>query len=463
MFLVALNGFFVAAEFAYVRVRATAVESMVDAGKPGAETLDAAMDSLDDYLAVTQLGITLASLGLGWIGEPAVAALIEPVLGGFLPQSLVHLVAFAVGFSVITFLHVVFGELAPKTIAIAQAERIALLVAAPMRVCHFLFYPGLVVFNGTANAFTRALGVPPASETDETLTEEELRMALARAGEEGHVAGAEVEMVESVFELDDVSVREAMVPRPDVRTVTTDLPLSELRAVIVDAGHTRYPVVAADDPDRVAGVVDAKDVIRAGIDAAAAEADGEGEPAVTAGDLARDLHAVPETTSVADLLADLQKRRTQMAAVIDEWGAFEGIVTIEDLVEVIVGDIRDEFDAVTTEPAIDRREDGSLAVGGAVRLAELDEELGTALDAEWPGIDTIGGLVADQLGRPPEDGDAVTVDGHTVEVTDVDGMRVETVVVRRADADEGQTDREDGEGEADSEGGKGSDDATGNR
>ncbi|KPN31980.1 putative Mg2+ and Co2+ transporter CorB [Halolamina pelagica] len=172
LFLVVLNGFFVAAEFAFVRVRATSVEQLADEGRAGAGALQDVMTDLDNYLAVTQLGITLASLGLGWAGEPAIASLLEPVLGSVLPPALVHLVAIAIGFSIITFLHVVFGELAPKTFAIARTERLSLLLAPPMKLFYLLFYPGIVVFNGAANAFTSGLGVPPASESDETLGSE---------------------------------------------------------------------------------------------------------------------------------------------------------------------------------------------------------------------------------------------------------------------------------------------------
>jgi len=226
--LVVLNGFFVASEFAFVRIRSTSVEQLVAEGRAGADVLEGVITSLDDYLAVTQLGITIASLGLGWVGEPAVAALIEPVLSPILPASLVHLLAFAVGFGSITFLHVVFGELAPKTLAIAEAERISLLVAPPMTLFYYVFYPGLVVFNGTANAFTRLLGVPPASEADETLGEREIRRVLVRSGEAGHVDPAEIDMIEGIFELDDTDVRAVMVPRPDVVSVPTDASLSDL-------------------------------------------------------------------------------------------------------------------------------------------------------------------------------------------------------------------------------------------
>jgi CBS domain containing-hemolysin-like protein len=253
LFLVLLNGFFVASEFAYVRIRSTAVDQLVNEGAPGASHLREAVDNLDDYLAVTQLGITIASLGLGWIGEPAVAALIEPVVSPFLPESLMHLVSFAIGFGVITFLHVVYGELAPKTIAIARPERIALAVSPFMRLFYYLFIPGIIVFNGTANFSTRLIGIPPASETEETLTEEEILTVLSRSGKKGHVDRSEVEMIEQVFELDDTTVREIMVPRPDVVSISEGVTLPELRSIVVEHGHTRYPVVETEDSEQIVG------------------------------------------------------------------------------------------------------------------------------------------------------------------------------------------------------------------
>jgi len=424
LFLVVLNGFFVASEFAFVRVRSTSVEQLAEEDRPGSAALEDVMANLDDYLAATQLGITVASLGLGWIGEPAVAALIEPILDPLLPATLIHLVAFALGFSVITFLHVVFGELAPKTIAIADAERVSLLLAPPMKFAYYLFVPGIVVFNGTANVFTRLLGIPPASETDETLEEREIRRVLARSGEEGHVEMAEVEMIERVFDLDDTVVREVMVPRPDVVSVPADTSLSELRSTILDAEHTRYPVVAADDPDSVAGFVDVKDVLRAtGSDA---------EPA-TAGDIARELVVVPETTTVSDLLLQFREKQRQMAAVIDEWGVFEGIATVEDVVEAIVGDLRDEFDADVREHSLRRRDDGTYDADGSVALSTVNEALDTGFESG--GFETLGGLVFDRLGRAPEVGDGVEVAGYVVEVTAVDGARISTLRIRRADGD----------------------------
>ncbi|UPM44570.1 hemolysin family protein [Halocatena salina] len=416
--LVFMNGFFVAAEFAYVRVRSSAVKQLVEEGRTGSATLQEAVDNLDDYLAVTQLGITIASLGLGWLGEPAVAALLEPVLAPILPESVLHLVAFAVGFSVITFLHVVFGELAPKTISIAKPERIALMVSPPMKLFYYLFVPGIVTFNGTANRFTRLIGVPPASESDEILTEEEIRTVLSRAGREGQIDTTEVEMIEQVFMLDDTTARAVMVPRPDVVTIESDQSLTEVRSLIIEADHTRYPVLDAEEPDQVIGFIDVKDVLRA------SDSD-TGSHEATARDIARDIPIVPETAPIADILTQFQRDRGQMAAVIDEWGVFEGLVTIEDIIEQIVGDIRDEFD--TDEPSIDRRED-AYVVDGAVTVSAVNEQLDT--DFETDEFGTIGGLVLDRLGRAPDVGDQITVDEYVLSVADVEGTRIASIVIR---------------------------------
>jgi CBS domain containing-hemolysin-like protein len=422
--LVALNGFFVASEFAFVRIRSTSVDQLVEEGRAGAGTLQDVMGGLDNYLAVTQLGITVASLGLGWVGEPAIAALIEPVLESFLSSDFIHLIAVALGFSVITFLHVVFGELAPKTIAIAEAERLALFVAPPMKFFYYLFYPGLVVFNGTANAFTSLLGVPPASETEETLEEREIRRVLARSSEAGNVDTTEVEMIERVFDLDDTVVREVMVPGPDVVSVPGDASLSMVRATVLDAGHTRYPVVDADDPDDVVGFIDVKDLVRA------AESDDGSE---TAADIAREVLIVPESTTVSDLLVAFREERQQMAVVIDEWGAFEGIATVEDVIEAVVGDLRDEFDTVEGEPSIRSREDGALDVDGGVPLSAVNDAVDAGFESEE--FDTMGGLVLDRLGEVPEPGEEVKAAGYVITVTAVEGSRISSVRIREDDAE----------------------------
>lgn len=425
--LVVLNGFFVAAEFAFVRIRGTSVEQLAEEGRPGAGTLQEVMVNLDDYLATTQLGITIASLGLGWVGEPAVAALIEPVLAPILPTSLIHAVAFAVGFSIITFLHVVFGELAPKTLAIAQTERLSLFLAPPMKIFYYILYPGIVVFNGAANAFTRSLGVPPASETDETLGERELLRVLTQSGEEGDIDVSEVTMIERVFDLDDIVVREVMVPRPDVVSVPADTPLADFPSTIIEAGHTRYPVLDPDDGDQVVGFVDVKDVLRAEV---------RDEGAEVVGDIAHEIVIAPETMVLNDLLRQFREDQQQMAAVIDEWGAFEGIATVEDVVEALVGDLRDEFDMDEREHSIRRRDDTGYDIDGGVPLSKLND----MLDGDFASdeVETIGGLVLEHLNRAPTRGDSVEINGYVVEVTGVEGTRISTVWVHEPQGEDSE-------------------------
>jgi CBS domain containing-hemolysin-like protein len=339
------------------------------------------------------------------------------------PPGVTHLVAVAIGFSTITFLHVVFGELAPKTVAIAEAERLALLIAPPMKLFYYLFYPGLVVFNGAANGFTSLLGIPTASETEETLSEDELRLVLGRSGEKGHIDTEEVRMIERVFELDDVTAREVMVPRPDVATVPAGTRLPELRELVVEHGHTRYPVVDDETGDEVIGYLDAKDVLRA------TESDGTAD--VTAADIARETPLVPETTPVGELLGEFQTQQRQMAAVIDEWGTLEGIATVEDVVEVVVGDLRDEFDGRTPEPSIRQLDDDTYTADGSLAIPRVNEALDAAFGTTPYG--TLGGLVFDRLGRPPEVGDSVTVESYRLEVETVDGARIETVSIHHVD------------------------------
>jgi len=431
-FLVFLNGFFVAAEFAYVRIRPTQIETLVEEGRSSAKLVQEAEENLDDYLATTQLGITLASLGLGWVGEPAIASLLEPVLGPVLPAGTLHLVSIAIGFSIITFLHVVFGELAPKTLAIADAERIALLVAAPMKFFYYIFIPGIIVFNGTANFFTRLIGVAPASERDESHTPKEIMRIVSQSGDQGAVDTDEVEMIEAVFDLGDTIAREVMVPRPDVVTVRAGMPLSELRGIAASGNYTRFPVVDETTDEPVIGFVHAKDVLKA-IEAADGNGGQSGEDSAdepTARDLARDVIIVPETRRIDEVLADFRRQNVQLAVVIDEWGAFEGILTIEDVIEEVVGKIQDEFDVASMEPSIEELADGRYEMDGGVPLDAVNETLGTAFESD--AFDTIGGLVLSRLGRPPEVDDAIQADGYEVTVEAVEGTRVSSVTVSEA-------------------------------
>ena len=426
--LVIMNGVFVAAEFAFVKVRPTQIHALVEQGKPGAKLVQEALGKLDDYLAVSQLGITLSSLGLGWIGEPAVAALIEPILGQVLPAGTIHIVAFALGFGFITFLHVVFGELVPKTFAIQEAVRISLIVAPLMKFFYYVFMPGIIVFNGTANHVARLAGVSPAAEGEETHSEEEIRMILGRSEETGHIDLDEVEMIESVFELGDTIAREVMVPRPDVETVPADTTLSELRSIAATGSYTRY-LVLDDEGEQPLGFVHAKDLLRA------IETETAGEEPITARDLAREVLVVPETRRLDEILAEFQSRGGgQMAVVIDEWGVFEGIVTTEDILEEIVGDIRDEFDRPAQEPTIEQRADGIHVVDGGVPVAEVNETIGAEFDGS--DVETIGGFVFSHLGEAPQVGDRIERDGFVLEVEAVEDARIERLVIRDEDGEE---------------------------
>jgi CBS domain containing-hemolysin-like protein len=421
LFLVALNGLFVAAEFAFVKIRATQVERLVQEGRASARLVKDVTRKLDAYLSVCQLGITISSLGLGWIGEPAFAHLIEPLLGPLgAPEGSIHFVAFALAFGTITFLHVVFGELAPKSLAIARAERTSLFVAPFMRFFYYLFRPGVIVFNGTANAVVRIFGVPPASETHEMHTEEEVRMIIAQSTRQGVLDADEKYMVEGVFDLEETIAREIMVPRPDVVTLPADMKLRDLVSVAAAGHYTRYPIYEKETPDRIIGTVHVKDVLRAVASEGSLGAD------ITARDLMRDVLIVPENRRIDDILADFQREEIQMAIVIDEWGSFEGLITIEDIIEEIVGEIRDEFD--DEEPAVRKLADGSYSIDGRIPIGVVNEALGSGFESE--DFDTIGGLVLGHLGRVPEVGDEIRLDGYLLRVDEVDGPRVAHVIAK---------------------------------
>ena len=420
LLLVALNGLFVAAEFAFVKIRTSKVEEMVKEGKTSAGIVKEAIGNLDGYLAVCQLGITIASLGLGALGEPAIATLIEPLLEPFgISEGTLHFVAFVVAFGIITFLHVVFGELAAKSFAIARPEGTSLLVAPFMKLFYYAFWPGVWVFNGTANAFVRMFGVPPASEAEEAHSEEELRLIIGQSTEQGVLKEDEEGMLRAIIQLEETNAREIMVPRPNIESIPAEMRLEELFSVVAEGEHTRYPIFEDDAGERIVGVIHAKDVLRAANEAGNLEAD------VTARDLKRDVLTIPENRSVDKILKDLRAQRLQMAVVIDEWGSFEGLLTLEDIVEEIVGEIRDEFDE---EGIAIWEHDSGYAIDGRVPIRDVNEALGSEFESE--DFDTIGGLVLGRLARVPEVGDEVRIDGHVLRVDEVDGARIASVMVQ---------------------------------
>jgi CBS domain containing-hemolysin-like protein len=429
LILVALNGLFVAAEFAFVRIRATQVDQLVSEGRGGAGLVKEAQGKLDQYLAVCQLGITICSLGIGALAEPAIAVLIEPILEPLgVSEGLLHPIALAVALFVASFLHVVFGELAPKTFAIQKAEGTALFVAPFMRFFYYLLLPLTVLFNGTANAITGALGVAPASDSDETHSEVEIRQLIAQSTQQGVLQADEERRLTGVFNLEDTVAREIMVPRPDVVAISADVRLKDLVSVAAAGHYTRYPVHEGDAPDRISGAVHVKDILRA------VESEGGIEGDTTARDLMRRVLIVPENRSIENILEDFQSREVQMAVIIDEWGSFEGIVTIEDILEEIVGEIRDEFD--DEEPSVHERPDGSYEVDGRIPIGVVNDALGSRFESE--DFDTVGGLVLSALGRAPEVDDEVALDGHVLRVEEIDGPRVAQVIVRERERERGR-------------------------
>jgi CBS domain containing-hemolysin-like protein len=417
---------FVAAEFAFVRIRATQVDRMVNEGRTSANLVQTATARLDQYLAVCQLGITICSLGIGALAEPAVASLLEPIFEEVgVPGALVHPIAIAIALFIASFLHVVFGELAPKTLAIQRAESTSLFVAPFMRFFYYLLYPLTALFNGTANRITRAFGIAPAGEGEESHTEEEIRTLISQSTRHGFLEADESEMIGGVFELGDTTAREIMVPRPDVVSFSAETPLRDLLASAAAGNYTRYPLYEDETGDRIIGAVHVKDLLRNAV-----ESDGESglEANPREKDIVREVLTVPENRRIDDILDDFQKREIQMAVVIDEWGSFEGLVTIEDILEEIVGEIRDEFDE--EEPLMRKLSSGAYSVDGRIPINVVNEALEAQFESE--DFDTIGGLVLGQLGRAPEEGDEVLVDGHLMRVDEVDGSRVAQILVQEA-------------------------------
>lgn len=414
LLLVALNGFFVAAEFALVKVRPTQIEPYVAEGMRRARVARHMVRHLDAYLSATQLGITLSSLALGWVGEPAFAWIVRPVItwitGDANPQ-LVHSASVTVAFLVITILHIVLGELAPKSIAIRKSESTTLWVALPLFVFYKLTYPAIWVLNHTANALLSRVGIAPVSEGEHAHDEDEIRLLLA-SSHASHVPQQTRELLDNIFELSHRLARQIMLPRQDVVYLSTKRTLSENLRLARRSGHTRFPLCDGD-LDHVVGVVHIKDLFR------------RERPISSLQELAREIAFVPETLELDRLLRRMRTERFHMAAVIDEYGGVSGVVTLEDVMEEIVGQIQDEFDTETPELFLEP--DGAYTISGGMLIEDLETALGIEISDR--DEDTIGGVVLSELGRNPAVGDRVEVGPLTIEVQEVQLNRVNTVRV----------------------------------
>jgi CBS domain containing-hemolysin-like protein len=418
--LIAGNFFFVAAEFAITRARPTEVAELESRGARGAASLRHAVDHIDAYLSACQLGITLCSIGLGLVGEPAFAHLLGPVLEPLGRWAGVGsaAVSFAVAYALLSTLHVVVGELAPKSLAIARTRPTGLALTPPLRVFYVATKPAVDLLNWLGNLVLRPFGIPPAREAGHAPhTEAELRRLVHESRHEGLIDPEEHEFTENVLTFGDRRAREAMVPRPRVELLTTDQALGEAIMRATEGSHTRYPLCEPDGGlDAAVGQVHVKDLLRA------SREDGDGDLR----GLARPLRRVPDATMLDDLLEELRREHQHLALVVDEHGTAVGVITLEDVLEEIVGEIQDEFDADGDDQPV--REDGSLLVAGSAPMRLVADRLD--LDAPDSGKATVGGFVVEQLGHLPKAGDWVEVGGRPAEVTAVDEDEAQVTQLR---------------------------------
>lgn len=417
LFLVFLNGFFVAAEFALVKLRLTRAEELADErGWPGRMVMHV-RQRLDAYLSACQLGITLASLGLGWIGEPAFARLLEPWLlqVGVTDPEVIRGIAFGVAFSIISYLHIVLGELAPKSVAIRSSDEVSLWTAAPLYAFYWLMYPAIWFLNGSANILLRALGVNLAHEGDEAHSATELRQVLASSHLHGEIGAVETRILSRTLDLRELSVGDLMRPASEMVTLDLSAPWSENLARIEQHGYSRYPAVEGDR-DEISGLLLVKDLWAAVRKGATLE---ELRP------LLRDIPIVHRDTKALDLLRMFREGQPHFAVVDDDLGTMVGFVTMDHLIAALVGDVQDEFKRTRSDWI--KQADGSFVGDGKLSLYSLELVLGRAIEVEE--VDSVGGLVMWKLGRVPAKGDKAVFEGFEVVVREMRGPRISLVQV----------------------------------
>jgi len=427
--LVFINGFFVSAEFALVGSRRTRITQLAQAGHAGARAADYAIEHLDSYIAATQLGITLASLGLGWIGEPAVVQVLEPLLDSVLPSRLAHAlgpgVSVAVGFSLVTMLHIVLGELTPKAIALQHPEGTSLVVSRPTTWFLRLFRPAIELLNAVGNGVVRLLGFQPTHGYDRVHSVEELLMLVHSSQEAGVLPPSEERLVRRVFDFGDIHMHEVMQPRTEVEAIAIDTLLPELLEKVSGGHYSRYPVYQ-DTIDNIVGVLHTKTLLAQIVS----------HPDLLTGGATLDLGPLlrtplffPEMAPVDRVLEQMQRTKTHVTIVLDEFGGMAGFATMEDILEELVGEVQDEFDA---EGLRIKTEAKGIVVDGLMSLDDVIDRFGDP--GGEPESATIGGYVAEQLDRIPAAGDKVTFGDYDLHVEEMDEMRVARVrFVKRVD------------------------------
>ncbi len=420
--LVLVNGFFVAAEFSIIGVRSSQVDQMVQEGVAEADIVQTVLDSplkQDHYIATAQLGITIASLGLGMYGEPKIAEFIEPYLRQLLNSEpsagLVHTISTIIALSLLTYLHVVIGEMVPKSIALNAPDRTVLGISKPMRLSQQILAIPVRALNSIGRWLLKLFRIPPAEGHERLHSPEELGLIVSESAEGGLLFEEEEEMIRNIFDFSDRQVGQVMSPRPKVQAIPYDMPTDELLQLVTASRHSRFPVYE-NDLDHVIGLLHLKDLIRQQL-----RRKGNLDLRL----LLRPAPAVPENQSVEHLLAAFKRQRIHMAIVLDEFGGLAGIVTLEDLVEEVVGEVRDEFD-LEKEPIV-KLEPGVLEVAGNFLVDDLTDYVFLGEEASLPDVETVGGLIHTWLARPPQIGDVVSPpDSQHVRLTviDVDGLAV---------------------------------------
>jgi magnesium and cobalt exporter, CNNM family len=416
--LVLLNGFFVAAEFALVRVRRSRVEELAEDGKRGAALVVRQLDDLSKYLAACQLGITFTSLGIGFLGEPAVASIFEDLIGEDAPKWVYYGVSLFLAYLITTSLHITIGEQVPKIYAINRAEGVARRIARPLHYFTRVFNPFIHVLNGASNGILRAIGIRKTDEFDEGGSPEELKVLIAQSLTGGKLDIGEANMLTGVFHLHEQQARQVMTPAPAIVTVDLSESVETVLRRCVSSGHTRLVVTEDDNHDRVKGIVHANALAQLLLT--------EGSDAKI-DDLVREAPIVPETKPLDDLLADLQRQRSSLAVVIDEYGRTAGIVTVEDIIEEVVGEIADETDPLGG--AVRRLANGDWFVRGHVAITDLID-YGLELPVDSDAYNSVGGFVFGELGRLPKRGDTITHNGYSIRVESVRENRIEAVRIR---------------------------------
>jgi len=416
LFIIA-NGFFVAAEFAIVRVRPTQLAEMAAEGSARAKMARRITKRLDSYLSATQLGVTLASLALGWVGEPAFAALLLPHLTrlGLFAASVAHSIAAAIAFTLISALHIIFGELGPKYVAIDKTVPTTLWVAHLLRAFYVVMYPVIWLLNKSANGILGAIGIKPAGKEEMVHSEEELRLILASSEKAGVLSEENREIIEGVFEFSKRTARQIMVPRTDVVVLSTTRTIEENLEIMRTTRHTRYPLCDGS-LDQTIGLIHVKDLFLA-------QLRGPGRPLI---ELKRDILFVPENSTVDALLSQFIEHKTHMAVVLDEYGGASGIVSLENITEELFGQIQDEFDR--ERPEIEPLGSGRYRVRGDYLIEDLAARL--KVDVGEPAEETIGGYVTAHLGREVSPGDRTTLGDLQIDVVDAERFRVRWVIVQ---------------------------------